>query len=97
MPETAKDVQGSGGARETGASNGSMIAAARSRSSSAERAGARRVSSGDAEEGSECRMPGSPAVEAEDEFVKVGLEVPEFVPLAAQPVADAQGPDLEVV
>ena len=46
---------------------------------------------GDAEEGSECGMPGSPTVKAEDEFIEVGLEV-----LAAQPVIDAQGPDLEV-
>ena len=46
---------------------------------------------GDAEEGSECSMPGAPAVEAEDEFIEVGLEV-----LAAQPVIDAQGPDLKV-
>ena len=36
-------------------------------------------------------MPGVPAVEAEDEFIQVGLEV-----LAAQSVVDAQGPDLEV-
>src|SRR5712671_5010646 len=36
-------------------------------------------------------MPGSPAVEAEDEFIEVALEV-----LAAHPVVDAQGPDLEV-
>src|ERR1700720_1428939 len=36
-------------------------------------------------------MSGAPAVEAEDEFIKVGLEV-----LAAQPMVDAQGPDLEV-
>jgi len=36
-------------------------------------------------------MSGAPAVEAEDEFIEVGLEV-----LAAQPVVDAQGPDLEV-
>src|SRR6201987_5768537 len=36
-------------------------------------------------------MPGSPTVKAEDEFIEVGLEV-----LAAQPVIDAQGPDLEV-
>ena len=36
-------------------------------------------------------MPGAPAVEAEDEFIEVGLEV-----LAAQPVIDVQGPDLEV-
>src|ERR1700756_4327673 len=36
-------------------------------------------------------MPGAPAVEAKDEFIEVGLEV-----FAAQPVIDAQGPDLEV-
>src|SRR4051794_30373872 len=36
-------------------------------------------------------MPGAPAVEGEDEFIEVALEV-----LAAQPVVDAQGPDLEV-
>src|SRR5712671_7739914 len=36
-------------------------------------------------------MPGASAVEAEDEFIEVALEV-----LAAQPVVDAQGPDLEV-
>ena len=36
-------------------------------------------------------MSGAPTVEAEDEFIQVGLEV-----LAAQPVVDAQGPDLEV-
>ena len=36
-------------------------------------------------------MPGSPAVEAKDEFIEVALEV-----LAAHPVVDAQGPDLEV-
>ena len=29
--------------------------------------------SGDAEEGSECGMPGAPAVEAEDGFIEVGL------------------------
>ena len=46
---------------------------------------------GDAEEGSECGVPGAPAVEAEDEFIEIGLHVP-----AAQPVIDAQGPDLEV-
>ena len=46
--------------------------------------------SGDAEEGSECGMPGAPAVEAEDEFIEVGLEV-----FATQP-GDAQGPHLEV-
>src|SRR3954471_20405441 len=36
-------------------------------------------------------MPGAAAVEAKDKLVEVGLEV-----LAAQPVIDAQGPDLEV-
>src|SRR5260370_26851289 len=36
-------------------------------------------------------MPGAPAVEAEDEFIEVGLQV-----LAAQPVVDAQRPDFEV-
>src|SRR5689334_10325515 len=36
-------------------------------------------------------MPGAPAVEAEDEFIEVGLEV-----FATQPVVDAQGPHLEV-
>src|SRR5258708_14589140 len=36
-------------------------------------------------------MSGAPTVEAEDEFIEVGLEV-----LAAEPVIDAQGPDLEV-
>ena len=36
-------------------------------------------------------MPGAPAIEAENEFIEVGLEV-----LAAQPMIDAQGPDLEV-
>ena len=45
----------------------------------------------DAEQGSECGVPGSPTVEAKDEFIEVGLEV-----LAAQPVIDAQDPDLEV-
>src|SRR5215468_8506798 len=38
-----------------------------------------------------CGVPGAPAVEAEDKFIEVGLEV-----FAAQPVIDAQGPDLEV-
>ena len=46
---------------------------------------------GDAEQGPEGCVPGAPAVKAEDEFIEVGLEV-----LAAQPVVDAQGPDLEV-
>src|SRR6516164_6814370 len=36
-------------------------------------------------------MPGAPAIEAENKLIEVGLEV-----LAAQPVIDAQGPDLEV-
>ena len=46
---------------------------------------------GDAEQGSECSVPGAPAVEGEDKFIAVRLEV-----LAAQPVIDAQRPDLEV-
>ena len=46
---------------------------------------------GDAEQGPECGLSGAPTVEAEDEFIEVGLEV-----LAAQPVIDAQGPDLDV-
>jgi len=49
------------------------------------------VGGGDAEEGSECCVSGTPTVEAEDELIEKGLEV-----LAAQPVIDAQGPDLEV-
>jgi len=36
-------------------------------------------------------MPGAPAIEAENKLIEVGLEV-----LAAQPMIDAQGPDLEV-
>jgi len=51
----------------------------------------RLVPGGNAEEGSECGVPGAPAVEAEDKLVQVGLEV-----LAAQPVIDAQGPNLKV-
>ena len=46
---------------------------------------------GDAEEGSERGVPGAAPVEAEDEFVEIGLKV-----FAAQAVVDAQGPDLEV-
>jgi hypothetical protein len=49
------------------------------------------VRGGDAEEGSEGSVPGAPAVEAEDEFIEVGLEM-----LAAQPAVDAQHPNLEV-
>jgi hypothetical protein len=49
------------------------------------------VRGGDAEQGSECGVPGAPAVEGEDKFIEVRFEV-----LAAQPVIDAQGPDLEV-
>jgi hypothetical protein len=49
------------------------------------------VRGGDAEQGSECGVPGASSVEAEDEFIEVGLEV-----LATQPVINAQGPDLEV-
>lgn len=44
-----------------------------------------------AEQGPKCGVPGSPTIEAKDEFVEVGLEV-----LAAQPVIDPQDPDLEV-
>ena len=40
---------------------------------------------GDADQGSGSAVAGTPAVEAEDEFIEVGLEV-----LAAQPVIDAQ-------
>ena len=36
------------------------------------------------------RLAGAPGVEAEDKFIEVGLEV-----LAAQPVIDAQGPELD--
>ena len=46
---------------------------------------------GDAEKGSERGVPGTATVEAEDELVEIGLKV-----FAAQAVADAQGPDLEV-
>ena len=46
---------------------------------------------GDAEEGSECGVPGASAVEAEDEFIEIELQV-----LAAQAVVDTQRPDLEV-
>ena len=50
------------------------------------------VRGGDAEEGSECGVPGAPAVEAEDEFIEIGLQV-----LAAQPVIDAQTLRLEKI
>jgi len=49
------------------------------------------VGGGDAEKGSERGVPGTATVEAEDELVEIGLKV-----FAAQAVADAQGPDLEV-
>jgi hypothetical protein len=49
------------------------------------------VRGGDAEKGSERRMPGAPAIEAEDEFIEVGLQV-----RATQAVVDAQGPNFEV-
>ena len=45
------------------------------------------MAGGDAEQGAEGGVPGAPAVEAKDEFVEVGLEIP-----AAQAVIDAQGP-----
>jgi hypothetical protein len=47
--------------------------------------------SGYPEQGSECGVSVAPAVEAEDEFNAVGLEV-----LAAQVMIGTQGPDLEV-
>ena len=46
---------------------------------------------GDAEQGTEGGVPGSAAVEAEDELVEIGLQV-----VAAQAVIDAQGPDFEI-
>ena len=49
------------------------------------------MAGGDAEQGAECGVPGAAAVEAEDELVEIGLQVP-----AAQAVVDAQGPHLEV-
>ena len=49
------------------------------------------MTSGDAEQGAECGVPGTTAVEAEDEFVEIGLQM-----LAAQTVVDTQRPDLEV-
>jgi hypothetical protein len=49
------------------------------------------MAGGDAEQGAEGGVAGAAAVEAEDELVEVGLEMP-----AAQAVIDAQGPDLEV-
>ena len=53
--------------------------------------GTGRLCSGNAEQGSESGVPRAPAVEAEDEFIEIRLEV-----LAAQPMVDAQGPDREV-
>jgi len=49
------------------------------------------VRGGDAEQGSECGVAGAPSVEAEDEFIEVGLEV-----LAAQPVIDARAQTLRL-
>ena len=49
------------------------------------------MASGDAEQGAERGVPGTAAVEAEDELVEIGLQM-----LAAQAVIDARGPDLEV-
>ena len=46
---------------------------------------------GDAEQRTEGGMPGTTAVEAEDELVEIGLQV-----AAAQAVIDAQGPDFKV-
>jgi hypothetical protein len=42
------------------------------------------VRGGDAEQRSERSVPGAPAVEAEDEFIEIGLDV-----LTTQPVIDA--------
>ena len=49
------------------------------------------MTSGDAEQGAERGVPGTTAVEAEDELVEIGLQM-----LAAQAVVDTQRPDLEV-
>ena len=49
------------------------------------------MAGGDGEQGAEGGVPCAAAIEAEDEFIKVGLEMP-----AAQAVIDAQSPDLEV-
>jgi len=46
---------------------------------------------GSTKQGSEDAMPDAPTIEAEDEFLEVGLQV-----LTAQPMIGAQGPDLEV-
>ena len=46
---------------------------------------------GDAEQGAEGGMPGAAAVEAEDEFVEVALDV-----FAAQAVIDAERPAFEI-
>ena len=49
------------------------------------------MAGGDAEQRTEGGMPGMAAVEAEDELVEIGLQMP-----AAQAVIDAQGPDFEI-
>ena len=46
------------------------------------------MAAGDAEQGAERGVPGSAAVEAEDELVEIGLQM-----LAAQAVVDTQRPD----
>src|SRR6516165_7469542 len=49
------------------------------------------MAGGDAEQRAKCGVPGTAAVEAEDELVEIGLQM-----LAAQAVVDTQRPDLEV-
>ena len=49
------------------------------------------MAGGDAEQGAEGGVACAAAIEAEDEFIKVGLEMS-----VAQAVIDAQSPDLEV-
>ena len=49
------------------------------------------MAGGDAEQGAERGVPGTTAIEAEDELVKIALQM-----LAAQAVVDTQRPDLEV-
>ena len=49
------------------------------------------MAGGDAEQRAKCGVPGTAALEAEDELVEIGLQM-----LAAQAVVDTQRPDLEV-
>lgn len=46
---------------------------------------------GDAEQGLECGVAGTAAIEAEDKLVEIGVDV-----LAAQAMIDPQCPDLEI-